>query len=126
MVAGAYAAVGAVAVLRPAVIPAVFGGSAPTSESRTEVRVVYAGIPLAFAASLTASGRATDSARAGVVKAVRDASAGMAVARLASGLVERRIRPWPTGAFVVVEAGLAAALTAANRSTPRAEPAADR
>lgn len=115
IVAGAYATIGVAALLRPATVPAVFGGSAPTSEARTEVRAVYAGIPLAFAASLIRAEKAPEGIQAGVVGAVRDASAGMAVARLTGCVVERRLRPWPTGAFIALEAGLAIALGIVDR-----------
>ncbi|SOE02918.1 DUF4345 family protein [Blastococcus haudaquaticus] len=105
VVAG-YAAIGAGAAVLPAAVPAVFGGSAGTPEARTEVRAVYAGIPLAFAVSIL---RATPGERRGVLAAVRDASAGMALARLCGAAVERRLPLWPTGAFVALEAALAAA-----------------
>jgi hypothetical protein len=106
MVIAVYAAVGAGGVVLPALVPAVFGGTAHTPESRTEVRAVYAGIPLAFAASvLRATGRPR-AERRGVLVAVRDASAGMALARLGGAVVERRLRPWPTGAFLALELAL--------------------
>lgn len=79
---------------------------------------MYAGIPLAFAACLLTSGNGTGAGDPGVVGAVRDASAGMAFARLAGSVVERRLRPWPTGAFIVLEAGLAVALEVAQRRNP--------
>ena len=113
--AAAYAAIGVVAALAPARAPGVFGGTAGTPEARTEVRTVYAGIPLALAGSLaTASGSAPgDDA---VLRTVGAASAGMAVARLAGCVAERRLTVWPTGAFLALEAALAVALGVAARA----------
>jgi len=110
--AGAYAAIGVVAALAPARVPALFGGAAGTPDARTEVRAVYAGIPLALAASLVAASgsSARDDA---VLRTVGAASAGMAVARLAGCVAERRLTVWPSGAFLALEAALAVALRAA-------------
>ena len=116
LAAGVYAAIGTVAVVDPARVLATFGGSAATPESRTEIRAVYAGIPIAFAvalAPLAGRGAAEDG---GMLRVVRDASAGMALARLGGAAVERRLRPWPTGFFVALEAGLAAAAHRAVRA----------
>ena len=117
-VAGAYAVIGAVAAVAPSRVPAVFGGRAATPDARTEVRAVYAGIPLAFAASLAAasgSGTRDDAA----LRTVAAASAGMAVARLAGCVVERRLPAWPTGAFLVLEAAMTVALRAATQAGGR-------
>ena len=110
--AGVYAAIGVVAALAPARVPALFGGAAGTPDARTEVRAVYAGIPLALAASLTAASGSTPGDDA-VLRTVGAASAGMAVARLAGCVAERRITVWPSGAFLALEAALAVALRAA-------------
>ena len=113
--AGAYAAIGIVAALAPARVPALFGGAAGTPDARTEVRAVYAGIPLALAASLVAASgsSARDDA---VLRTVGAASAGMAVARLAGCVAERRLSVWPSGAFLALEAALAVALRAAAQA----------
>ena len=113
--AGAYAAIGIVAALAPARVPALFGGAAGTPDARTEVRAVYAGIPLALAASLVAASgsSARDDA---VLRTVGAASAGMAVARLAGCVAERRLTVWPSGAFFALEAALAVALRAAAQA----------
>lgn len=95
--------IGLVALVRPEGVPALFGGSAPTAASRTEVRAVYGGIPLAFAAALA------HDPEPGVVRTVALASAGMAAGRLAGAAVEGRLPAWPTGAFLALEAGLAVA-----------------
>ncbi|SHN66582.1 protein of unknown function [Geodermatophilus obscurus] len=110
--AAAYAAIGVVAALAPSRVPALFGGAAGTPEARTEVRAVYAGIPLALAASLAAASGSTPGDDA-VLQTVGAASAGMAVARLAGCVAERRLTVWPSGAFLALEAGLAVALRAA-------------
>lgn len=108
--AALYAGIGIVALVKPALVPAIFGGDAPTSESRTEVRAVYGGIPLAFAASLAWAG--DDGPRSvGQRAAVRYASYGMGLTRLLSGAFERRIRPWPTAFFAALELAAGAALT---------------
>ena len=109
LAAGVYAAIGAVAAVDPARVPAVFGGTAGTPESRTEIRTVYAGIPIALAVALAPLGGRETAEDAGMLRVVRDASAGMALARLAGAAVERRLRLWPTGAFAALEVGLAAA-----------------
>ena len=110
--AGAYAAIGLVAALAPARVPALFGGAAGTPDARTEVRAVYAGIPLALAASLAAASGSSAGDDA-VLRTVGAASAGMAVARLAGCVAERRLTAWPSGAFLALEAALAVALRAA-------------
>jgi Domain of unknown function (DUF4345) len=114
VVAGAYAGIAVVATFAPERVPAIFGGSAPTPAARTEVRTVYAGIPCAFAAVLAAPARPDDE---GALRAVEAACAGMAAARFAGAGVERRLEPWPTGAFLALEVALAAALRRARRAT---------
>lgn len=107
--AGFYAGIGIFALVKPALVPQMFGGTAPTSESRTEIRAVYGGIPLAFALALARAGG--DSARsAGPRASVRYASYGMGLTRLLSGGFERRVRPWPTGMFAALELAAGAAL----------------
>lgn len=113
--AGAYTAIGGVAALTPARVPGVFGGTAGTPEARTEVRAVYAGIPLALAGSLAAASGSAPGDDA-VLRTVGAASAGMAVARLAGCVAERRLTVWPTGAFLALEAALAVALGVAARA----------
>ncbi|RBY79335.1 DUF4345 domain-containing protein [Blastococcus sp. TF02-09] len=116
LLAGAYAAIGVGAAVRPSIVPALFGGSAGTPEARTEVRAVYAGIPLALSAAVVRASTAAPPRREGVLSVVRDASAGMALARLGGAVLERRLRPWPTGAFLVLEAALAVAASRARGS----------
>lgn len=108
-VAIAYGALAVVGAAAPSRVPRVFGGSAPTAASRTEIRTVYTGIPVAFAALL-----GWESARRepspGVVDTVAAATAAMGLVRLGSSAVEKRIDPWPTGTFAVIEIALALAL----------------
>lgn len=107
--AGLYAAIGIFALAQPARVPQIFGGTASTSESRTEIRAVYGGIPLAFALALVRAGG--DGARStGLRAAVRYASFGMGLTRLLSGGLERQVLPWPTGFFAAVELAAGAAL----------------
>lgn len=110
--AASYAGLGVVAFLRPAMVPSLFGGSAPTEDARSEIRAVYGGLPLAIAGALVAN-----PASAGTVGVM---TAGMAAGRTASSLVEKR-RPSPLiGAFIAIEAGLAAALLLGGRKNARA------
>ena len=113
--AAVYAGIGVVGLARPAMVPAMFGGTAHTPAARTEVRTVYGGLSLAFAGALGAVASRRGAGRDGVVGALAAASAGMAAGRLAGSLVEGELRPWPTGAFLVLEAALAGSLAAALR-----------
>ena len=113
VVAAAHAGIAVAATFAPERVPAVFGGTATTPAARTEVRTVYAGIPWAFAAVLAAPARPDDE---GALRAVEAACAGMAAARFAGAVAERRLEPWPTGAFLGLEVALAAALRVARRS----------
>ena len=116
---GAYAVIGVVAAA-PERVPGLFGGTAGTADARTEVRAVYAGIPLALAGSLAAASGSAPGDDA-VLRTVDAASAGMALARLAGCAAERRLAPRPTGAFLVLEAALAVALGVAARAGAGAE-----
>lgn len=116
--AAAYAAVGAFALVRPEEVPAIFGGAACTPASRTEIRTVYGGLCLAFAGALGLAARSSAPEANGVVGTMAVASAGMAAGRLAGAVAERELRPWPTGAFLALEAALAGALLAAVRIRP--------
>lgn len=108
--AGFYAGIGVFALVKPALVPQMFGGDAPTSESRTEIRAVYGGIPLAFALALARAG--DDGPRStGLRATVRYASYGMGLTRLVSGGFERRVRPWPTGLFAALEVAAGVALS---------------
>lgn len=112
---GALAVAGAVA---PSMVPKVFGGSAPTAASRTEIRTVYTGIPVAFATLLGWESTRPDPSP-GVVDTVAAATGAMGLVRLGSSAVEKRIDPWPTGTFAAIE--LAMALALLRRPTRRGD-----
>ncbi|KQZ70734.1 hypothetical protein ASD66_14265 [Nocardioides sp. Root151] len=103
-----YAAIGVVALARPSMVPELFGGTAPTAESRNEIRAVYGGLTLAIAAVGLKSPAAI-----GVL------SAGMASGRAVSAVIEPETGPL-TRVFVGVELGLAAAYLLAARQRGRA------
>lgn len=105
--AAAYAGLGIVSFIKPAMVPALFGGSAPTVDSRTEIRAVYGGMPLAMAGTLALA--PSSAVPLGI------ATAGMAVGRAASGAIEKRPPSLVTGAFIAIEAALAAALLLGGR-----------
>jgi len=120
--AASYAALAVVSFVRPALVPGVFGGSAPTAAARSEVRAVYAGTSLAVVRSLLAASASTAAQHAAAVRVARDVNAAMLLTRLASCVVERRLAPWPTGAFLALETALAAALEVEHRRCGRALP----
>lgn len=101
-----YAGLGAAAFARPELIPATFGGTAPTADARSEVRAVYGGLPLAIAGCLVL--------RPSTAPTIAVLTAGMGVARAASAAMEEQSRP-VTPAFVAIEAAVAAALVAGAR-----------
>ena len=70
--------------------------------ARTEVRAVYAGIPAAF--TVAAARRPGED---GALRVGEAAGAGMALVRIAGALAERRLDPWPTGAFAPLGEALA-------------------
>lgn len=99
--AAAYAGLGVVSFLKPDLVPAVIGGTAPNADARTEIRAVYGGLPLAFAATLAA--KPATGAAIGV------ATAGMAAGRIGSGVFEGRPSVKMLG-FIALETALAGAL----------------
>lgn len=105
--AAAYAGLGLVSFLKPGVVPAVIGSTAPDADSRTEIRAVYGGLPLAFAATLVAS--PTSGTAIGV------ATAGMAAGRSGSVLFEGRPST-KTAVLIALEAAIAGALLLGART----------
>jgi hypothetical protein len=99
--AAAYAGLGLVSFLKPGVVPAIIGSTAPNADSRTEIRAVYGGLPLAFAATLAASPASGT--------AIGVATAGMAAGRAGSAVFEGRPSAKMAG-FVLLEAAVAGAL----------------
>lgn len=110
VVAGLFAGMGLVALVRPAAIWAPFGVSPTTPDSRNEVRAVYGGFGVAVAGLLLAALGADDAVRDGIVLAVATALGGMALGRVVGFAVERPGRWFPAPFFLVVEVSLAAAL----------------
>lgn len=109
--AAGYAGLGVFALFRPAMVPALFGGTAPTADSRAEIRAVYGGLPLAVAGSLAVA--PSTAVSMGVI------SAGMAVGRAASGVIEGQPPSPVIKAFIGIEAALAAALFLGARQRSR-------
>jgi hypothetical protein len=107
-----YLGVGAAALARPALVPAIFGGAAPTPAARTEVRAVYGGLPLAMAAIVV---RERHRPARPMTTAVAVLSGAMAAGRLA-GVVAERESDAVTRAFVVLEVATAVALAVGARS----------
>lgn len=99
--AASYAGLGLVSFLKPGVVPAVIGSTAPNADARTEIRAVYGGLPLAFAASLVAAPSSGT--------AIGLATAGMAAGRAASSVFEGAPSPKMAG-FIALEAAIAGAL----------------
>jgi hypothetical protein len=107
-----YAGLGVVSLLRPAVVPAVVDITAPTQDARTEVRAVYGGLPLAFAASLV--GAPSTGTAIGV------ATAGMAAGRVASSAFEGSPPSPKMAGFIALEALIAGALVLGARRASKA------
>lgn len=103
--AASYGALGLVSFLAPDVVPAVIG-----DDARTEVRAVYGGLPLAFAATLALSPASGT--------AIGAATAGMAAGRVGSALVEGRLSPRMAG-LAALEALVALALVTGARGVRR-------
>jgi hypothetical protein len=107
-----YAGLGVVSLLRPAVVPAVVDITAPTQDARTEVRAVYGGLPLAFAASLAVA--------PSTGTAIGVATAGMAAGRAASSAFEGRPPSPKMAGFIALEALIAGALVLEARRASKA------
>lgn len=108
--AAGYAGLGIVSFLKPSVVPASTGLTAPNADSRTEIRAVYGGLPLGLAAALVANPASAT--------AVGIATAGMAAGRAASSAFEGRPSPNMAG-FIALETAAAAALLIGARRSAR-------
>ena len=104
--AASYAGLGLASFLKPDVVPSVIGYVAPNADTRTEIRAVYGGLPLAFAASLVANPASGT--------AVGLATAGMAAGRAGSAVFEGRPSP-KMAAFIAMETAIAAVLVMGAR-----------
>jgi hypothetical protein len=106
---------GAATLMRPGLIPAMFGSAQPTSEGRTEIRAVYGGFGIAVAVALAwAANTSTNTAR-GVLLAFGIGIAGMAIGRLIGIVIERSASFHPTVTYLLIEIVAAAALVTASR-----------
>lgn len=103
----AYGAMGACSLLRPSVVPTIFGGAATTPDARTEIRAVYGGLPITIATSLVTDERST--------RPMALLSAGMAAGRVVGMVSEARRPRLSTLAFLGVETVLAGLLFSAWR-----------
>jgi hypothetical protein len=112
-IAAGFAAMGAVALARPADVLAIFGVAVDTPDGRSEVRAVYGGFGLAVAALLAVAAAGDGSASEGIFVAVGIALAGMAAGRVLSRAAERPSGFYPVWFFCLVELVGAAALLAA-------------
>jgi len=101
-----YGLIGVVALMRPRNLLASFGIEASQADSRNEIRAVYGGFPLAVAGLLLFSlARPSDSD--GILFALAVASAGMAMGRIVSVLIDRTLGRYPA-LFIVLEIVVAA------------------
>ena len=105
-----YLALGLTALARPANLLAGFGVAAEGVDARNEVRAVYGGFPLAVAGlvafSLSGAPNAT-----GILLSLAVVSLGMALGRLVSAVLDRRIGRLPA-VFAGLEVALALLLAA--------------
>jgi len=114
VIAVGFAGMGLAALVKPALVWAPFGVVPSTPASRNEVRAVYGGFGIAFAALLfVADGWATD-VRAAVLLTVAIALLGMAGGRVFSALVEPKALIGYPGFFLVLEVALAGLLLTAR------------
>lgn len=108
-----FAGMGIYGLIRPTSLVAPFGTALLSADGRNEVRAVYGGFGLAVAVALALAMNDVG-LRDGVTTTVALALAGMAAGRIVSMVVERPSRFYPTVFYLLVEAALAAALSAAR------------
>jgi hypothetical protein len=105
-----YLALGLTALARPANLLAGFGVAAEGVDARNEVRAVYGGFPLAVAGLVACSLSGAPNAT-GILLSLAVASLGMALGRLVSAVLDRRIGRLPA-VFAGLEVALALLLAA--------------
>ena len=110
-VAGFFALMGLLALVKPNRILAPFGIHPLPVDAANEVRAVYGGFGIAIALLLFAT-LEFESIRIGARLAVAAALLGMAAGRIVAAAVDRRFGPYPR-IFLVVEVVLAGMLLAA-------------
>ena len=101
-----YGLIGLAALMRPHNLLASFGIEASQADSRNEIRAVYGGFPLAVAGLLLFS-LARPGVSDGILFALAIASAGMAMGRIVSVLIDRTLGRYPA-LFIVLEIVVAA------------------
>lgn len=101
-----YAVIGVAALLRPHDLLAGFGIAAGSADSRNEVRAVYGGFPLAVAGLLLFS-LARPGISDGILLALAVASAGMALGRIISAVIDGTLGRYPA-IFILLEILVAA------------------
>jgi hypothetical protein len=114
-VATAFAAMGLVALARPAAIGTYFDVEYASVDGRNEVRAVYGGFGLAMSLALVLTMQMPE-LRAGILACVSLALAGMAAGRVLSAKIERPgFWPWLFCGIEAIGAGLlASTITAAS------------
>jgi len=85
-----FGAIGVSAMIRPRNLLQGFSIEANEPESRNEIRAVYGGFPLAAAALLIFSLTQPDLSD-GILIALATSSAGMAIGRIVSALIDRKL-----------------------------------
>ncbi|MEU7893976.1 DUF4345 family protein [Nonomuraea sp. NPDC049152] len=108
-----FAGMGIYGLIWPTSLVAPFGTALLSADGRNEVRAVYGGFGLAVAVALALAMNDVG-LRDGVTTTIALALAGMAAGRIVSMVVERPSRFYPTVFYLLVEAALAAALSAAH------------
>ena len=101
-----YGVIGVAALVRPHNLLAGFGIEAGSTNSRNEIRAVYGGFPLAVAGLLLFSLARPDMSD-GILLALAVSSAGMALGRIVSALVDRTLGRYPA-IFILLEIVVAA------------------
>lgn len=109
-VAIGFAAMGLMALIRPAEILAQFGIVVETPDGRNEVSAVYGGFGLAIAALLAVAAIGEPATADGIVVAVAVATLGMAAGRLLSAVRERPTGLYPVWIYFAIEIVIAAVL----------------
>ncbi len=96
-----FGAIGVSAMIRPRNLLQGFSIEAHEPESRNEIRAVYGGFPLAVAALLMFSLMRPDLSN-GILIALATSSAGMAIGRMVSVLIDRKLGRDPA-IYIVLE-----------------------
>jgi len=103
--------IGLAALVRPRNLLAGFGIEAGSADGRNEIRGVYGGFPLAVSCLLLFSLARPDLSD-GILLALAVSSAGMALGRIASAMIDRTLGRYPA-VFIVLEIVVAALIASA-------------